>query len=226
LFPALDVQHHAQLVKTLRSKSFGAPGRAKGVRSMKDDRSLPMIPWFHRDFLSATLGWTVAERGAYFLLLCAQWEMGPLSNDHARLAAILGVPVEEFKSLWTIIHPKFLETENGLVNHRLEEHRQEAIRRRDNNHRRAKRGAAARWEKASARGNREPAQYNPASSDAPSGAQSMPKALPSGCPPSPSPSPSMNSGLAKGEMLSRPMKRVSTTENITRRGQNPERKKP
>lgn len=85
--------------------------------------SLPFVPWFHRDFLDATQGWTLAETGAYFLLLGAQWGSGPLPNDINRLAIIARATPKEFRPLWKRISRKFAETDGGLVNERLEAHR-------------------------------------------------------------------------------------------------------
>lgn len=79
-----------------------------------------IMPWFHRDFLAATLGWSLAETGAYFLLLGAQWETGPLPGDHTSLASICRTDVREFKKLWPKISRKFVVTDAGLVNMRLE----------------------------------------------------------------------------------------------------------
>ncbi|MDA8350857.1 MAG: DUF1376 domain-containing protein [Pseudomonadota bacterium] len=85
--------------------------------------SLPFVPWFHRDFLDATQGWTLQETGAYFLLLGAQWGSGPLPNDINRLAIIARTTPKEFRPLWKRISRKFAETPDGLVNERLEQHR-------------------------------------------------------------------------------------------------------
>ena len=93
---------------------------------------LAMMPWFHRDFLASTQGWTAAETGVYFLLLGAQWEMGPLPNNRAELASISRSTSKEFKAIWEKkVARKFRITPEGLVNDRLEEHRKEALRRRD-----------------------------------------------------------------------------------------------
>jgi uncharacterized protein YdaU (DUF1376 family) len=89
----------------------------------------PWLPWFHGDFLRSTQGWTILERGVYFLLLGASWEMGPLPEDHRRLAGIVGAQLDEFDEAWKTVRPKFVRTERGLINHRLEYHRgKQAIR--------------------------------------------------------------------------------------------------
>jgi uncharacterized protein YdaU (DUF1376 family) len=83
----------------------------------------PWLPWFHGDFIKATQGWTVTERGVYFLLLGASWEMGPLPDDRRRLAGIVGAQLDEFDDAWKTVRPKFILTEQGLINRRLESHR-------------------------------------------------------------------------------------------------------
>lgn len=89
----------------------------------------PWLPWFHGDFLKSTQGWTVTERGVYFLLLGASWEMGPLPDDRRRLAGIVGAQLDEFDEAWKTVKQKFARTGQGLVNRRLEEHRgKQAIR--------------------------------------------------------------------------------------------------
>jgi uncharacterized protein YdaU (DUF1376 family) len=104
---------------------------------MKQPR-MPYLPWFHGDFIGGTPGWTLEERGAYFLLLGAQWEGGPLPADFTRLAAIVGVPTQTFKVLWKTVGKKFHETDAGYVNGRLEEHRRKSLELLENH----RRGAA------------------------------------------------------------------------------------
>jgi len=91
--------------------------------------SLAMMPWFPRDFIAATLGWRLLERGLYRCLLDAQWELGSLPADVTELALIAGATSEEFASAWPRVSQKFPATEAGrLSNEKLEEHRQKALR--------------------------------------------------------------------------------------------------
>jgi uncharacterized protein YdaU (DUF1376 family) len=99
---------------------------------------LAMLPWFHSSFLASTQGWTFEERGAYFMLLGAQWETGPLPNEMNRLAGIVGIQPSTMKLLWKTVGQKFKASEAGLLNTRLEEHRQRSVALRD-----AKRRGAA-----------------------------------------------------------------------------------
>jgi uncharacterized protein YdaU (DUF1376 family) len=113
---------------------------------------MAMMPWFHRDFLAATQGWTAAECGAYFLLLGAEWEMGQLPKDTTQLAAIARATPKEFKAIWRRVGRKFSPSGNdGLINARLEQHRANALELREQHRKGAKETNEKRW------GNRPPA---------------------------------------------------------------------
>jgi uncharacterized protein YdaU (DUF1376 family) len=99
------------------------------------------MPWFHSDFLRSTQGWTVNERGVYFLLLGASWEMGPLPDDRRRLAGIVGAQLDEFDEAWKLVRTKFELTEKGLINRRLEIHREKQAIRSEA----ARRSVMTRW---------------------------------------------------------------------------------
>lgn len=99
------------------------------------------MPWFHKDFLAATQGWTLLERGAYFMLLGAQWDIGPLPIDRRRLASIIGAQLDELESVWSIVSTKFEVTDTGLVNRRLEQHRADQLSKSD----KARQAARVRW---------------------------------------------------------------------------------
>jgi uncharacterized protein YdaU (DUF1376 family) len=102
----------------------------------------PWLPWFHGDFIRATQGWTIVERGVYFLLLGASWEMGPLPNDHRRLAGIVGAQLDEFDEAWKTVRPKFTLTSRGLTNRRLEVHRSKQALRSE----KARQSVMNRWQ--------------------------------------------------------------------------------
>lgn len=98
---------------------------------MMSGKSLAMMPWFPRDFIAATRHLALAERGAYRELLDYQWEMGVLPKDEKRLARLLAITPDEFAEIWPSIRDKFEDTENGISNKRLEEHRKKAVEQRD-----------------------------------------------------------------------------------------------
>ena len=110
---------------------------------MGTGNSLAMLPWFVRDYIAATRHLSLAERGAYTDLLFLSWEMGALPSDPTRLARLVGCGADEFAEVWPAICAKFVQTEAGLVNMRLEEHRAESMRRSAS----ARASAQARWDR-------------------------------------------------------------------------------
>ena len=108
---------------------------------MSTGNSLALLPFFVRDYIAATRHLSLAERGAYTDLLFLSWEMGALPSDPARLARLVGCGAEEFRQVWPAIRGKFIETEAGFVNARLEEHRAESMQRSAA----ARASAQARW---------------------------------------------------------------------------------
>jgi uncharacterized protein YdaU (DUF1376 family) len=110
--------------------------------------SLPYVPWFHGDFLRSTVSWTLVERAAYWMLLCAQWETGPLPDDLARLATIVGMEQSEMSAIWPLLSKKFKHSKNGLVNARMESHRRNYLEYRKHQAESGRKGAAARWKRA------------------------------------------------------------------------------
>jgi uncharacterized protein YdaU (DUF1376 family) len=89
---------------------------------------LPHMPFFVNDYLGATRHLTLAERGAYTDLLFLQWNLGPLPVDSNRLASLLGCTPKQFAMIWPAIQGKFIDTDAGLVNERLEYHREKTIK--------------------------------------------------------------------------------------------------
>jgi uncharacterized protein YdaU (DUF1376 family) len=96
------------------------------------------FPFFGRDFIAATLGWSAEERGHYTTLLIAQWEQDGLPNDMKRLELISpGVG-----KCWKTIESKFPVGVGGRRrNVRLEHERHLANERSE----RARQSASARW---------------------------------------------------------------------------------
>jgi uncharacterized protein YdaU (DUF1376 family) len=150
--------------------------------------TLAMLPWFPRDYVSATRGMTLAERGAYTDLLWFEWDTGPLPQDPKRLARMLGVDAEEFAQVWPVVRLKFVANEDGLIiNARLEKERTNSIALRTKASEKAQQAAKARWASdasSNARGNA--SSINNGSIDR----KLVLGAMLEQCPPSPSPSPS------------------------------------
>jgi len=154
-------------------------------------KSLAMLPFFVRDYIAATRHLSLAERGAYTDLLFLSWEMGSLPKDPARLARLVGCDADEFAQVWPIIRSKFTESDDGLVNARLEEHRTESMRRSE----KARESALASWNspKRNRLGHRSDANADanaPANADANADALASANGHAKSMLPSPSPSPS------------------------------------
>lgn len=97
--------------------------------SKRKDEGLPMLPMFPRDFIAATLGWTLEQRGLYLMLMFAEWELGSLPSDNETLANIAGVALPDFARVWKKVGTKFITDDNGhLVNLKLEEHRAKSLK--------------------------------------------------------------------------------------------------
>ena len=92
-------------------------------------KSLPFLPLFPRDFIAATLGWTMEQRGLYITLMCAEWELGSLPADQPTLANVAGATLLDFARVWKKVHSKFVDRGDGeLVNSKLEEHRSKSLK--------------------------------------------------------------------------------------------------
>jgi uncharacterized protein YdaU (DUF1376 family) len=113
-------------------------------------KGMQYVPWYHGDFLRSTAGWTLTERAAYWMLLCAQWELGQLPREMPRLASIAGISVEEITAAWKFVGPKFTETDAGLINPRMDERRREYMAYREKQSESGKKGMNARWHKGEA----------------------------------------------------------------------------
>jgi uncharacterized protein YdaU (DUF1376 family) len=75
------------------------------------------------------------------MLLGASWEIGPLPKDRRRLASIIGAQLDEFDEAWKVVGTKFDDTDQGLVNRRLEHHRAKQAERSE----KARKSAKVRW---------------------------------------------------------------------------------
>lgn len=97
------------------------------------------FPFFGRDFLTATSGWTAEERGHYLTLLIVQWEQGGLPDDAKRLELIS----PGLTGCWESVQEKFPKWKDGKRrNIRLEHERSKSHERSE----RARQSASKRWE--------------------------------------------------------------------------------
>lgn len=106
----------------------------------------PFFPLFLGDLLAATATWNGEQRALYTMLLAYQWFNGPLPKDRVELALMVGYRQERFDELWQRVRSKYVETDEGLLNLRCEEHRIKSRQISDTRSTFGKRGAAARWE--------------------------------------------------------------------------------
>ena len=113
-------------------------------------KGFPYVQWFHGDFLRSTAGWTLLERGAYWMLLCAQWESGSIPDDLTRLANIAGIDTATMTTLWQVVGKKFTKNRAGLINKRMDQHRRNSFDFKRKQSEGGKKGMANRYGKSMA----------------------------------------------------------------------------
>jgi uncharacterized protein YdaU (DUF1376 family) len=86
----------------------------------------PFLPLFFGDLLASTATWEGEERALYILLLAYQWTGGALPSDQRKLARMAQFDQKNFSVLWETVGKKFIESDAGLINVRLEQHRERA----------------------------------------------------------------------------------------------------
>lgn len=105
----------------------------------------PFLPLFFGDFLASTATWDGEEQALYLLLLGYQWASGPLPEDPQKLARMARYEPKRFQKLWGTVGQKFIAVDSGLLNERLEEHRQKANELAEVASARGRAGARKRW---------------------------------------------------------------------------------
>jgi uncharacterized protein YdaU (DUF1376 family) len=83
----------------------------------------PVFPLYYNDIDRSTRDWTDEEFGCYMRLLIHQWAQGELPKEPERLQRI----TTSLVTSWLKVGKKFVETDTGLVNTRLEEIRAERL---------------------------------------------------------------------------------------------------
>lgn len=102
----------------------------------------PAFQFYVQDFLMGTADFSAAEVGGYILLLCRQWDKGPLPDDDKKLCKIARVK----RSSLIQIRSKFTKDGAGMIfNVRLEMVRQEQAEYRATQSKKGKSGADKRW---------------------------------------------------------------------------------
>jgi len=102
-------------------------------------KRLPYFKFFPADFLGGVTWLTNEQIGVYIQLLCVEWESGPLpSNIEAVERRVPGVVLA-----WPALQSKFVQTEDGWINERLESERKAVSKTSRAYSERGKKGAKA-----------------------------------------------------------------------------------
>ena len=116
------------------------------VQKKRGSTSANNSPWFKfwgSDFKSATVGWTLAEKGGYMELLIASWEADGLPADTERVFLIHG----GIDKVWKCLESKFpIAADGRRRNPRQERIRIEMIETAERKSGQAKRAADRRWD--------------------------------------------------------------------------------
>lgn len=108
------------------------------------------FPCYQRDLLADTGDLTLEEFGAYWKLICREYEDGSIPAQVPRLARLLGCGIKEMGVIWSEIgrffspHPSL---EGRLVQRRLESVREEQRLFAEASAARGRAGARSRWRK-------------------------------------------------------------------------------
>ena len=79
----------------------------------------PAFLMYSKDWLSGTAEYMPDEKGVYIDLLCHQHQSGSLPINTERLARMVGLSHEQFLKIWEIISCHFEQSNNRLVNRKL-----------------------------------------------------------------------------------------------------------
>jgi len=106
------------------------------------------LPWFAiytGEMLSETRGWPLVARGAYYELLGAQWDLGVLPREPAKLRGVIRATADEWRIAWRSVESKFPIVAGGRQHPMLEERRQRASDKRSKHRAGAALTNASRW---------------------------------------------------------------------------------
>lgn len=106
----------------------------------------PAFQFYAADFVIGTMGLPLEVLGAYIRLLALSWDRGPVPKDEDERAAWMGVPVKQMRPIWERLSAKWIETDDGFINDRLEEQRAEREAFVAAQSEKGKRGARRRWD--------------------------------------------------------------------------------
>lgn len=83
----------------------------------------PAFQFYANDFLQGTSDFSLEERGAYVTWLCQSWDKGPLPLPEQKRATMIGATLPRFRKIWETVGAKWIVTDAGFVNARLEQAR-------------------------------------------------------------------------------------------------------
>ncbi len=95
-------------------------------------KDLPYMKYFPSDFYGDPMVQVMTDDQEliYHRFIARSWQMGALPDDEERLAAIAGVGAERFKAAWCWpLTEKWVKNREGLINHRVEDEREDAYKR-------------------------------------------------------------------------------------------------
>jgi hypothetical protein len=82
---------------------------------MKD----PAFLFYSKDWIEGTAEYMPEEKGVYIDLLCFQHQRGGIPNNTERLAKMVGLSIEKFEKIWSVISEHFEPNGDRLVNRKL-----------------------------------------------------------------------------------------------------------
>ena len=106
-------------------------------------KKAPAFQFYADKFITGTSHFSAEQVGAYIRLLCFQWETGYIPADVTMQARIAGCN----KKAITEVLKKFVNTDKGFINERLETARQEQLKYKESKSNAGKIGNQKRWKK-------------------------------------------------------------------------------
>lgn len=105
------------------------------------------FPFHAQDFLTSRTVLLMSDEnvGRYVKLLAESWVHGPLPKDMGKMGRLIRLSADEMEAAWREIGEAFEEADDGYVNPRLEETRQEQEAKRERYVRAGRKGAQTRW---------------------------------------------------------------------------------
>jgi uncharacterized protein YdaU (DUF1376 family) len=101
------------------------------------------FPFYTKDWSASVAHMSAAQRGVYLSLLIYQWDNGTVPDCPEQCSRIAGAhPMHDMD--WAVVRAKFHVEHGRLVNHKLEDVRQEQRTKQEAASERGKRAAAAR----------------------------------------------------------------------------------